>query len=284
MSFLYYHLSMKKIFLTLSRSLKTLDRTKKIKYLITVLIALLIGSNCYFIYLLYFSDKDLPQYTYKPAAYTGMPGTMTACAPSNNESSTESTGYYKYDPSTVLLNDDPFISSKKLSFRSGEEYSICGRYGEVPLYDTIDGPVNEMLSFCADVEASLLGSSIPKGKLFIINDGWAIFDIESGPDVNDQIKPSRLKFLKLEDVTTPFVLTDGKNSIPLKYAGVVKVIVKPEGYEVDGGDDPCHGSLEPNIDRESVMKEPTSFEAKFAHEKSILLQNTSNEITKHCGT
>lgn len=275
---------MKKLFANILKSFKSIDYTKKKNYLLVAVISVLVASNCYFIYLLNFSESNQQQAPSRPAVYTGLPGPMSECATYDDGKSSEPETLYKYDPSTVLLNEDPFISSKSLSFETGEAYSVCGRYGEVPMYDTIDGPIHEMLNFCADVEASLLGSSIPKGKLFIINDGWAVFEIESGPDVDDKIKPARIKFLKIEDISTPFVLTDGKNSIPLKYAGVTKVIVKPTGYQVEGSDDPCHGAIEPSIDRESESRSLTPFDKNFAHDKSILLQNTSNEITKHCGT
>lgn len=184
----------------------------------------------------------------------------------------------------TMQNLDPFITSKEISFTSGEEYPICGRFGDVPLHEAIEGHIKEYLTFCFDSKASLNGTNILQGKITLLANGWAQFDIKEARDIEDKLMPARTKFLRIKDVITPFVLTDEIHTIPLKYAGLVKVLITPNGFREVGEEDPCSGSDEPELLKETNTNNVRSVGVDFNFEKSILLKNTDIDINKHCGT
>lgn len=273
---------MKKVFKATSQYFRGLDSNQKKLKILGSLVITFLCSNVYLIYREYELTSEYKKQNYCPF-HPAERCPEVKCNQSDEDAKPKrSRPYNEFEPQN---HEDPLITQKVINFRSGGTYPICGRYEDVPLYDSVRGVSNEFLKFCFDAEASILGTDIPTGKLTILNDGWAQFDIKAGTGVNEEPLHGRTKYVMLKHITTPFILSDGKNDIPLKMAGLKTVLISSTGYSLEGSDqDPCYGDLEPSLVRSPSKREETLFENMFDHQNAILLQNTNIEISKHCGT
>ena len=248
------------------------------------IIILLVLSNLVLSYFL-FTQKD------QKTKVDGSPSLVSGAQSNSYDSKIEgavdnqkSNSQRKKEVSQLESKGINFITTEKIDFKTGETYPLCGRYGDVPLYDSIEGEISGHLVFCFYTKASLGGTNIFYGRILILDEEWMLVHFREGRDANDTLVPARAAYVKLKDLTTPFVLSDGFKTIPLKYAGLDKVIINPDGYEEFGEKDPCYGSIQPRLFFSSGARNLTSDDAFFDVDKLQLLQNTSIEITKHCGT
>lgn len=170
-------------------------------------------------------------------------------------------------------------SSPTFKLTPGVRYPLCGIHGEVGLFKR---KVESYPLFFLPQCNKLTSSNMTHYELYEEKDGFlALIAITDNYYGEPPIMGSKY-YLNPRSVTTPFYLTDGKHNLPLRLAGLSKVIIQNGQFSETGEEDICKSSKTPTIASGELSGIITNLPVDFDISKARILKNINQDISQIC--
>ncbi len=203
--------------------------------------------------------------------------------------------YLEIFKQSTIATDQFILTSKKINLTNGQEYYLCGRHNDVVGYDRNKKVISESLPFCLKNVESMTEdmegeTNLPSGIIYNVDEEFialAMDEIENHQaslenqkfyqrlkSLDEEIDFSRfgkVVFFKREEVTTPYVLTDGKITLGLPGLHVFSVKIQDRRFIIQKGD-ACSGKgINPSIEVIPISAEGNSDNDSHLNSKFYLL-------------
>lgn len=178
---------------------------------------------------------------------------------------------------TPLIAD--FNSAPSIKLNQKKRYPVCSLQGEASAYKRKIEPYPKF--FIPDCQ-KLTSDNLVYYELYEEKDGFlALIAINEISDDDSPIMGSKY-YVRPDNITTPFYLTDDKYKLPLSLGGLSKVVIQNGQYSEVGTEDICKRTKSPVIISGEVSGDIINLPVDFNVSKAKILSNLPQDDQHIC--